>query len=105
MNRIKISIALVTVFGLMLSTVGVANAKTATLRNHAKVSHSINLTQHQVKHQTINTKAVPAKAKQSAKTTALKTAKSQTKHTVKKTAIKTAKAHAKLTTKPVIKQI
>ena len=73
MKRIKIGIALITLFSLMFSTVGVANAKTAIPSNHAKVSHSI-------------------KAKQSAKTTTLKTAKAQTKHTAKKTSIKSTKA-------------
>ena len=49
MKRIKISIALITMFGLLLGTASIASAKTAPLY-HAKVSQtSTKSTHHQAK--------------------------------------------------------
>ena len=65
MKRIKVGIALITMFGLLLGTAGVASAKTIPL-HHAKVSQ-------------ITTKSTHHQAK-----SVHKTAKSLAKHTTKR---------------------
>ena len=66
MKRIKIGIALITMFGLLLGTAGVASAKTISPVHHAKVSQtSTKSTHHQAK-------------------SVHKTAKSLAKHTTKR---------------------
>ena len=58
MKLIKLSIALITMFGLLLGTIGVASAKTASSTHHAKVSQtSTKSTHHQAKSQ-VTKKAV-----------------------------------------------
>jgi len=42
MKRIKVSVALITMFGLPLGTAGVASAKTVSRVSHAKVSQTHN---------------------------------------------------------------
>ncbi|WP_075366466.1 hypothetical protein [Desulfosporosinus metallidurans] len=52
MKRIKIGIALITMFGLLLGTASVASAKTVSRVNHTKVSQSTTKsTHHQAKTQ------------------------------------------------------
>ena len=71
MKRIKVGIALITMFGLLLGTSGVASAKNASMVHHAKVSQTL-------------TKTTNHQAKSQAKS-AHKTVKSQVKHTSKHT--------------------
>lgn len=53
MKRIKVGIALITMFGLLLGTAGVASAKTVSTVHHAKVSQTTTKsTHHQAKSQT-----------------------------------------------------
>ena len=66
MKRIKACIALITMFGLLLGTAGVASAKTISPVHHAKVSQiTAKTTHHQAK-------------------SVHKTAKSLAKHTIKR---------------------
>jgi len=56
MKRIKVGIAFITMFGLVLGTAGVASAKTVSQVHHAKVSQtSTKSTHHQAKsvHKTV----------------------------------------------------
>ncbi|MDQ7095112.1 hypothetical protein REC12_16060 [Desulfosporosinus sp. PR] len=65
MKRIKIGIALISMFGLLLGTASIASAKTVSPVHHAKVSQtSTKSTQHQAKKQT---KAVQKVVKQTSK--------------------------------------
>lgn len=77
MKRIKVGIALITMCGLLLGTVGVgvASAKTVSPVNHAKVSQVLTKsTHHQAKSQ------VPKKSVKSAKSLAKHTSKHVTKN-------------------------
>ncbi len=63
MKRIKVGIALMTMFGLLLGTASIASAKTTSSVHRAKVSQtSTKSTHHQVKpiHKTVKSQTKPA---------------------------------------------
>jgi len=95
MKRIKAGIALITMFGLLLGTAGVASAKTVSTVHHAKISQASTKITHQAKNQ------VPKKSAKLVKSVH-KMAKSKPVKTAHKT-VKSAKSLAKHTSKHVTK--
>ena len=75
MKRIKIGIALITMFGLLLGTAGVASAKTTSSVHHAKVSQ----TSTKSTHHAIKSQASKKTVHKSAKTAKLAKTKSNAK--------------------------